>query len=64
MNQPELFFHEIFHLKDPLVGLLAFFYFGTEHGGGRFKKNHPVFFMHNDWYNQYFHDAKIARNMM
>ena len=38
MNLPELFFHEIFHLKDPLVGLLAFFYFGTEHGGGRFKK--------------------------
>ena len=37
-------FHEILHLKEPLVGSLAFFHFGTEHkgGGGAVKKSHTL----------------------
>ena len=31
-SQPELLFHEILHLKGPLVGSWAFFHFGTEQG--------------------------------
>ena len=31
--QPELLFREILHIKEPLVGSLAFFHFGTEQGG-------------------------------
>ena len=29
-SQPELLFHEILHLKEPLVDSLAFYHFGTE----------------------------------
>ena len=29
-SQPEVPFHEILHLREPLVGLLSFFHFGTE----------------------------------
>ena len=32
-SQPELLFLEIFHLRKPLVGSLAYFLFGTEQGG-------------------------------
>ena len=37
MSQPDLLFHEILHL----IGLLAFFYFGSEQGGWWLVK-HPV----------------------
>ena len=31
-SQTQLLFHEILHLKEPLVVLLAFYHFGTEQG--------------------------------
>ena len=31
-SQPDLLFFENLHLREPLVGSLAFFHFGTEHG--------------------------------
>ena len=31
-SQPELLFHEVLHLKEPLVDSLAFYHFGTEQG--------------------------------
>ena len=30
MCQPELLFHEIFHLREPLVGSLVLFHYGIE----------------------------------
>ena len=33
-SQWELLFHEILHLRKPLVGSLAYFLFSTEWGGG------------------------------
>ena len=39
LDQPDLLFDEILHLiKDPLVGLLTSFLFGTEQVGGQLKK--------------------------
>ena len=32
-SQLELLCHEVFHLRESLVGSLAFFHFGTEQGG-------------------------------
>ena len=40
-SQPELFLHEILHLRQPLVGSLAYFLFGTEQGGP-VEKRHPI----------------------
>ena len=35
-RQPELLFHQILHLREPLVGLLAYLLFGIERvKGGR-----------------------------
>ena len=38
--QPELLFNRILHLREPLVGLLAFFIFALNKG--RPENNHPV----------------------
>ena len=37
-SQPKLLFYEILYLKEPLLGLFAFFHFGTEQGGNSLKK--------------------------
>ena len=36
-SQPELLFHEITHLREPLVGWLVFFHVGTEQGMASLK---------------------------
>ena len=41
-SKPDLLFHEILHLKAPLVGSLAFFHLGTEQRGAS-KKSHPIY---------------------
>ena len=40
-RQPQLLFHEILYLREPLVGLLAFFSFWYRTGEGQLK-DHPV----------------------
>ena len=40
-SQLKLLFHEILHLREPLVASLTFFHFGTKQGRASWK-NHPV----------------------
>ena len=50
-SQPGLVFHEIFNVKNFLVGWESLFHFGTENGDEQLKK-HPVY-SQNEWLRRY-----------
>ena len=52
-SQPELRFQEFLHVRERLVGLLAFFHFGTEQRGA-VKKGPFIMFDIMFWPQMYF----------